>query len=1301
MSKAMGSVLAVVVSLLLLASSSIAQQTLGSINGTVADSSGAVVQNATVKIHNVAIGLVQAAKTKPDGSFSIVDLPIGTYEVSFSRDGFKTEVHSQILVQGNRTTTVNGSLQPGEVSTSVTVPGTPLLNQTDTTNGYVLGTDLIESTPLGTGSFTQLAILAPGVSADLLGTSGTNAGLGNQSIWANGQRDTSNSFSFNGVSATNIFNGKSSSQLTGNRVVLNTGESSVSNPSGDIQTSTSVYDAIGQALPTPPPETVEELRVNTSMYDASQGANSGAHISLITKSGTKDFHGGAYEYHQTTGWNASPFFFNAAGLSRPALHRNVFGGFIGGPIKKEKLFFFASYQGQRVSDQENGTSFDAVPVGLTNDRSDAGLIAAANSSLDPTGLCGTGGAHPACFTGTIDPVARKILNAKASDGSFIVPSASSNFNQLEVTHFASAVVQGPPSRFRADQVNGNIDYIFGPKDRLAAKYYYQRDPNVSPFAESQVLGFPQTLHAGSQVVSLSNTTILTPNLTWEQRGGFLRQTAFANTAQSLNPSDVGINAFGSNLFPTINIHLADANIFPSNPVINPNNVFGNSLAIGPVDNFAHAGLFQNTFEGASNLNWVHGRHTISTGINYDYIQLNVLNKNNQDAALNFEDFPGFLQGQVCSAFNPCFGQGASFFLNGASNRYYRAKQVGTYVQDGIKLRSNLTVTLGLRWDWDGPLYEKNGLLTNFYRQNYSYNVTGDAFNNIGLVVAGNNKSFPTKGVSDSTLTGRQWGFGPRIGAVWSPSFLKNFVIRAGFGMYYDRGEFFTEFSPGAGGDISGPFGVTIAPPFVVQVFPTKTATFASPFGGGAPPAPPTSLAGVASLIPNAFQLTQQQTTFCNNNQLSGCGPFFFGGYDPNNKLPYSQNWNLDLQWQPFNTILVNVAYIGNHAVHLVMPIPFNQAQIATPQNPALKGGPFQQNFSYAYNVTSQETLSTIVAGFGQGNIDLRVPFVGYEANSDFNEAEGVSSYNALQANVTKRLSHGLLVTGSYTWSHTLDEQSALGLFFNGNNPLNPRSAYGNSDFDRRHVFTASYQYTLPTRSHATGFVKHVVNGWGFGGITVLQSGQPYSVIDFSGSVGSIFWGTQDFITNPIVPVGGLGSQNVSPFLQGTTGVNAGKPVLNSLAFGPPVPFAPGTNGVPPCDPGPPKICDNFENGYGAGGRNMFRGPFQSRFDFSVFKDFKLTERFHLKYDAQFFNIFNHPSFDTPNNNVRFAPGFPNPPFFPTGTFCGAPTTINNSNPPPATLSGGAFQCPPSGQLGVIQHTIGSPRFIQMALHLTF
>jgi len=310
--KFFATLLTALVSLALLSDPAIGQQTLGSLNGTVTDVSGAVVQKAAVKIRNLDTNLVVTAESKNDGSFSAADLPIGTYEVTFAKNGFKTAVYNQILVQGNRTATVNAKLQPGAVASEVTVTATPLLNATDTTTGYVLDSSVIENSPLGTGSFTQLAILSPGVNADLLNTAGTNAGFGNQSIWANGQRDTSNSFSFNGVNANNVFNGKSSSQLTSGRVAVNVGQGNNSQ-TGEIQTSTSVYGAIGQALPTPPPEAIEELHVNSAMYDASQGANSGAHIEVITKSGTNSLHGGAWEYYQTGGWNADPWFIKNAG----------------------------------------------------------------------------------------------------------------------------------------------------------------------------------------------------------------------------------------------------------------------------------------------------------------------------------------------------------------------------------------------------------------------------------------------------------------------------------------------------------------------------------------------------------------------------------------------------------------------------------------------------------------------------------------------------------------------------------------------------------------------------------------------------------------------------------------------------------------------------------------------------------------------------------------------------------------------------------------------------------------------------
>jgi hypothetical protein len=1278
------------------------QQTLGSINGTVTDISGGVVQKVLINIRNVGTNLEVSAESKDDGSFNIADLPIGTYEVTFTKQGFKKAVYPQILVQGNRTVTLNVQLQPGTVTSSVTVNATPLLNETDTTTGYVLGDLQIQNIPLGTGSFTQLAILSPGVSADLLNTSGTNAGLGNQSIWANGERDSSNSFSMNGVNANNIFNGKSSSQVTSARVAVNIGESgnSTNNPSGQIVTSTSVYGAIGQSLPTPPTETIQEMRVNSAMYDASQGSNSGAHIEVTTKSGTNAIHGGAYEYFQTTDFDANEWFFNYNGLSRPPLNRNVYGGTIGGPIKKDRLFFFTSYQGQRVFDQLLGTSYAAVPPDLTDARDATTIAAVANKDFSKPN-CGTG-TNPPCLNiqpSQITPQALAILGLKTSSGTYFIPSAETDPATLAhlQTLGADAIVQGPGSKFLADQINGNIDYILSPQDRLAAKYYFQKNPNTTPFANSTLLGFPQTMNAGSQSFSLDNTKILTPNLSWEQRLGFIRERAYADTTEAYDAADAQISLPGLTAFPQMNINRADGYANASNDYD-----LGNSLSIGPINNFANAGVFQNNFELATSLNWVHGRHAISSGVNWDYTQLNVVNRNNEISRVTFEDFPGFLLGDVCGPNTTyCSGQDPSQILNGETNRYFRAKQAGTYVQDDIRLKSNLSVNVGLRWDWDGPLNEKNGYLTNFYPQDYSYDVTGDTITGIGLVVAGNNKEFGTKGVSASTITGRQWGFAPRIGLVYSPSFLKNFVIRTGFGIYYDRGEYFTELSSPAGGGISGPFGVTVAEPFVVPFYAVNGGGFASPFGTATIPPPPSNLSGIATLIPNAADLINNTTPYCTATGQYGCGPLLFGGYDPKNKLPYSENWTLDLQWQPINSVVLTLGYIGNHGVHEVIPLPFNQAVLATPQNPVLSGGPNEQIYSYGYSVpgVAAENVSTLVAGYGTGNAALRAPYLGFDPNSNFNEAIGISNYNALQFQVTRHFSRGLMVAGSYTYSHTLDEQSGLGLFYTGNNPNDPHSSYGNSDYDRTHVIVVNYVYQFPTNQDASGWQKWVVDGWGLNGITVLQSGQPYSVNDYSGGAASIYFGGgQDEVTNPIVPVGGVGATASNPTLQGTTGVNASKPVLNAAAFGIPAPFAPGTNGVPPCDP-TTLICDNYETGYASGGRNIFRGPFQSRFDFGVFKSFQGTERLAVRVDLQAFNIFNHPSFDIPNNNVNFNPDYANPPLYGAANpnFPGQVDTGYTACEP----STNAYACPPSGHLGQIQHTIGSPRFLQLAIHFTF
>lgn len=1190
-----------------------AQTVLGSITGTVKDQAGAVVPDATISVRNTGTNLTITAHSKQNGDYSVANLPIGMYEVSFSQSGFETETHPRVLVQADRVTTVNGELKVGSTSATVEVTGTPLMNQVDTTNGYVVDQHTIEMTPLGTGSFTQLAILAPGTHADFLNGAGTNAGLGNQAIFANGQRDTSNEFRLNGIDTNNLFNGNSTSAVAESRFTNNEGESF--GPGGEVQTSTSIYAAIGQALPSPAPETIQEISVNTSMYDANQGNYSGAHISVITRSGTNDLHGMVYERFQNSDMNAAPFFYNASPAITdkvPFLNRNMFGATLGGPIKKDKLFYFVAYQGTRISDAQDAIKDVTVPLGLTDsNRTAAGLASLVGVSASQ-----------------VSPVTVAVMNAKLNNGQYLIPSAQITDSATALNLGYDAIVQGPNATATVDQGNADVDYVFSDKDRLAVKYYIQNDPTTDPFGYGgSSLGFGQTLAAGSQVASIDNTTVLSPNLTWQQRAGFTRMRAYASTSQAFTASDLGINLFG-----------AAANSFPSITITNFDPTLANSFSFGTPVSFGNEGMYQNQWEYATHISWSKGSHLITAGVQWDHTQLNILNNDDNVSTISFSNLTNFIEGKVRSG-----GQN-SYEFSGSSNRYYRTNTGGAYVNDEYKVRSNLSITLGVRWDYDGPLTEKNGLLTTFNGSLYQYDGATDTIVNDGLEIASNNKTLGTPGAGDSLVKQNQWGFAPRVGLAYSPT--PKFTIRTGFGMYYDRGEYFTELSPSAGGGYSGPFGVTLEPPFVEHIAAASGATFSYPFGTSALGAPPSTPAAVLATLPNLASTE------------NGDAPFYFGGYDPTNKLPYTENWTFDIQYQPASSWLITAGYVGNHGLHELLPIPFNEPYIATPQNP-VNG----QIYSYGYNLNAYENIYT----YDGGNVDARVPYIGYSPNAMLYKAEGISWYNALQLSVKKRFSKGLQFTASYTRSHSLDEQSGLGLFYTGNDPLNPRSGYASSDFDQPNTLSVNYTYQIPKLT-SNKFFGEVINGWQIGGQTVAQSGFPYSVYDYSGSIASLYFSSYDEITNPIVQlIPGVTTGQAT--LQGTTGVNPAKPVLNANDFT--VLFlAPGSHGVPPCDS--TGACDNYESLFSAAGRNTFRAPFGVRFDTTIGKDFRLSERFTLRFNADAFNLFNHPDFDAPNNQVSFFPSYS----------------------PPAVF-------PPVGSLGMIQHTIGSPRFLQLDLHLMF
>jgi len=1297
-----------------LSSGAQAQQTLGGITGTVSDASGGILPNTTVSIVSDQTKLSRTQTTNASGIYDFVNLPIGSYTLTFTHDGFETQKIPSIVVQADRTATVNATLKVGQVGTTVTVEASPLMNAVDTTNGYILEKDQIESVPLPTGSFTGIAILSPGVNAELSGGEGVNNGLGNQPIWANGQRDTSNTFMMNGVDASNLFNGKSTSSVASARIVNNTGiggAASLSSTTAEpIQSTASPYLAIGQALPTPAPETIQEFRVNTSMYDAQQGSTSGAHIDISTASGTNDLHGSAYVHRGTDALNAAPFFYNAdpnipAGDKTPELHRYTAGGTLGAPIIKDKLFGYLSFQHTHDSDQEIGSSRVAVPPWLTDSiRSNPTALAAQVNGSFPSAA--TTNAAVGTAPGDINPIAYGLLNYKLPNGQYLIPSAApgSLTNPISINFPENAFTVGT-SYFLANQGVANLDWNASSKDTLALKYYYQHDPSIAPYAYSGAPGFTQHLDAGSQVASITNTQTLTPHLSVAEVFGFIREKVYSTIDQPFTPqqlssyvqtlvpglpaADYTFNTFGSKFFPGISIVDDYGNAAPYNPSFVTN--AGVNIGSGANSQGAFTGVFQNRFMPSANAIWIHGKHTMTFGGSFAYTQLNTRDRRTNDGTIAFADFSQFLQGLETSYSSNGFVTSA--FLQGDANRYYRSKDTGAYLQDKFQFRSNLSITAGLRFDDHGGLTEKYGRFYNFEPSLYNYNAASDTIVSNGLIIAGNNKLFPTKGVSDSTLTGRQWGLAPRVGLAWSPKMLNNkIVVRAGWGMYYDRGELFTYLSPGVAAGVipGGPFGVNQSPPFVnsqvcsalLQSFyegfiptcdpgQTNGGSFNNPWGTTLQP-PPTGNPATISL-PNAAAIS-------NGSQL-----FAFANYNRKNKLPYTFNQILDIQWQPRNDLLIEVGYVGNLGRHEVIPIPFNQAGIASPSHP-IHG----QNYTYGYTVQMPSCTTNVAvcaislpdgtqmqATYEGGNVDLRVPYIGYSSESESYTAAGISAYNALQAHVEKRLSHGLQVGFSYTFSHATDEQSGMGLFYNGSNPLNLRSGYGLSDFDRKHVLNFTYLYQLPKFFELASLKGRFADGWAIAGLAIIQSGQPYSVVDYSGAVGSIFYGTSDGITNPVVP---LGTCTAASALTGASGATPGAPALKAACFTLPL-LSPGDLGgaIPP--------GDLYETNFTTGQRNIFRQAWQKRTDVSIIKLTQLTERTSLKFSFEVFNVTNTPSFDIPVDNVSQNLLFND---FPVA-----------GTPPGNCTTAGLYSCPTLSGLGIVNKTIGSPRQIQLSLRLNF
>ena len=1250
---------------LMVALPGLSQQTLGSLNGTVTDSSGAAIVGAKVTATNAAINVTRTAVTGSNGFYQIFNLPIGGYVVRVTRDGFEATETKGIVVQEAAATTVNPTLKVGQTSESVEVTANPLLNATDTTNGYTLDSAQIELTPLATGSFTQLAVLAPGVSAELLANLDSNAGLGNQNIWANGQRATSNTFQLNGVDATNIFNGMTSSGDASQRYNFGVGETST--VGGEYGTGTSVYESNGNSLPSPPPEFMQELRVNTSMYDAQQGATAGAQIDANTSTGTNNWHGQMFGAFANNSLNAAPYFFKQEyllgtqgigafpeSLANPALHRWSTGARVGGPVLKNKVFFFVAYQHGYNSDQATGLSQLTVPSGLTDDRSTAGLenaLTTWNNNVPKTI--------------TISPIAAALMNAKLPNGSYMIPSAQSSapyaYGVPNVTLFGTSVLA-------TDQATASIDYDLSKADRLGFKYYYQHDPVHKPYGLSNTGGFPLTQQNGSQVGAIDNTISIGSRMNWEQRLGYIRMYSNSYDEQTVQPD--------ATLGPTFGIGASDTSglfapgIMPGLDLLDfatGTSTDSPSMTVGPYSTESttiNTGYFQNRLNPSTNVIFSLGKHTLVAGGGYSFTQLNIENNRNHMVNIEAKNFPDFLEGEAykSSVIDSVVGG------KNTADRYYRSNEIEGYVQDKWQLATNLSITAGVRYDYHGGLTEKYGNMFNF--DPTLYNVTGTStggftVGNSGFVVAPNNafaSSITPANIagSDSTLKGRQWGVSPRIGFAWSPKRNEGrVVISGGAGMYYDRGELFSYLSQpyGAAGG-GGVFGVTQSAPLATLVTGAGK-TLANPIGNPSfvpPSANPGNITQALQTELNNIAGPTSETSYgpacggiANQEDYTACTPTIdFGAYGDSNVLPYTINYTLKLQWQPRNDMSMDIGYVGNRGRHSVIPIPFNEPGIATATNPIwgetssygwqiLNANRFDAS-GYDYEPIATEPWNT----YSGGNIDYRVPYVGYNFNAAEFKTVGVSAYDALEAHLEKRLSHNVQGGISYTWSHSLDEQSDLGIFFTGDNPDNLRQSWGPSDFDRTNVISANFQVSLPDTAKQHSLMSYFTNGWNMTGLVVAQSGEPYSLYEFYGASGSLYVGNYPNLMNPV-----LGIKNPSNPKSAFTG-NKGDQRGSGGSYIPTIDprqidinfLQPGQKGIPTQTP--QGVMNNdpvdiYETDFAPSDqRNIFRQAFQRRADISFRKNFKISERVGLLYAFNIFNIFNNTSLDVPQNQTQIA-----------------------------------------------------------------
>jgi hypothetical protein len=1019
----------------------------GMISGIVTDTSGATIPDAKIVIKNTATGQERTINTNAAGLYSAPNLLAGSYEVRGSASGFSTEVRTGVILTVGAQQVLNITMKVGLVSSAVEVKSEiPAVQLSTSTISGVVNRSTIVELPLNGRDWTQLATLQPGVDSaksiqpDTSTKNRARQGYGVQ-LDISGSMPTQNNYRIDGVSANDYAN----------------------NSPGSVEGSSLGVDAI------------QEFSVLTSNYSAEYGRTAGGIINAITRSGTNLFHGSAFEFARNSALDARNFFDPA---TIPDFHRNNFGGSLGGPIRKDRTFFFGNYEGLRES---RGVS---TPVNVPSPAARSGLLC----SIPQAGVC-----SPQQIT--VDPTVAPFLGLWALPNNGLLGNGDTgiylfNSNRVISENFETA----------------KLDHRFSENDLIFGTYQHDSATGTQPDAANEVLVGNAT---GRTLIVLEETHIFSSQLVNSVRIGFNRTLHTTEGKSAINPLSAS-TALGE--YPGANNPIIDVpglvQVQPGLNQIERINVYGNSFQV-----------YDDAF-------LVKGIHSLKFGFSAERIQLNPYNPAPAGefpfgSLLNFlTNKPDVLFGPVPSVPFVHFG--------------FRSSVFGAYLQDDIRLRPNLTINLGLRYDMSTVPSENRGRFSTLRNPTDSTPHIGDtAFQN------------PT------TLN-----FEPRVGFAWDPSRNGKTSVRGGFGIFDVLP------LPYLFGTIS-----TNASPFVASGSATNLPQGSFPTG--------------------AFNILAQ-------NASAGVG-LRYPYVQPNPKRNYVMQWNLNVQRELAPNLMAMAAYVGSRGVHQIFRADTINAVPPTRMSPPI-----------LWPIPGTGTLPN--------------PTVG---QLDALTWDNHSSFDALELQLTKKMSYGLEAQLSYTWSKAIDmgdSSIASDTFANSisswfyNLPKYRRAV---ADFNVPHNLTASFTWNLPSLQSLTGPAAWAVNGWQVGGILVARSGLPFT---------------------PLIGGDPLGLNSVNPFaypdvLRGPgcgSLVNSGN-VLNYIKL---QCFA-----LPVATPAIATLCVPFSavpgtcaNLLGNGGRNEVYGPGMLNFDFSLFKNNKIRENVNLQFRAEFFNVINHSNFNSPIAN---------------------------------------------------------------------